>query len=300
MEAIQPPIHNKSGEPAGVAGIAMDITESRKRKDQVRYVQWLESVRTLAGGIARDFNNILTAITGFGDILRRKMRENDPLRFYAEQILDASASAAQLAGGLLAFSRKQSINPKPVGLNDIIKKMENRLVSILGEDTEFISALNDENLSVLADSGQIEQVLVNLVSNAKDAMPDGGVLTISTGRTELNAGHGKKHGHGHRPPGIYGCISVSDTGKGMNKKTRERIFEPFYTTKEAGAGAGLGLAIAHGIVEQHNGYIDVRSKPGSGTTFCIHLPCIKKQVAGRKQESRERESQSHRKNRGCA
>ncbi len=266
-------VRDADGRPVAIEGAVTDVTGLKKIEDQLRHAQKMESVGNLAGGIAHDFNNILTAIIVFGNVLKRRMREDDPLKFYVEQILDASESAAHLTQSLLAFSRKQIINPKPVNINELIRKTKKLLLSILGEDIELITMFADKSLDVMADPGQIEQVLMNLIANAKDAMPGGGALTIGTGLVELDGEYVRMHGYGI--PGKYALISLADTGTGMNEETRERIFEPFYTTKEVGKGTGLGLAIVYGIIKQHNGYIDFHSEPGSGTMFNIYLPLIK-------------------------
>ncbi|MEW5747016.1 MAG: PAS domain S-box protein [Nitrospirota bacterium] len=257
--------------------VLIDVTERKRIEEekaklemQLLQSQKMEAVGRLAGGIAHDFNNILTAIIGFGTILKNRMDGEDGLRFYAEQILDASESAAHLTRELLAFSRKQIINPKPVDLNAVVKKMERILLNIIGEDIEMETATADCPLTVIIDAGQIEQVLLNLASNARDAMPDGGRLFIRTKQAVLDGEYLKAHGQ--ERPGAYACITVTDTGAGMDERTRERLFEPFYTTKEVGKGTGLGLAIVYGIVKQHGGSIDVGSEAGRGTTFTILLP----------------------------
>lgn len=257
-----------------------DVTERKRFEGRFRHLQKMEYLGTLAGGVAHDFNNILTAIIGFGSILNRRMKPADPLRLYAEQILEASESAAQLTKDLLAFSRKQIISPKPVNVNEIIKQTENLLSKIIGEGIEFMIALSDKDLVITADSGQIVQVLMHLASNAKDAMPCGGTLTIGTELAELDHEYVSSHGYGE--PGVYALISVTDTGEGMDEKTRERVFEPFFTTKEVGKGTGLGLAAVYGIIKQHNGYIDVHSAPGKGSMFNLFLPAI--QIKGYKME----------------
>lgn len=253
--------------------IKKETAEKKKLEKMLLHAQKMEAIGQLAGGIAHDFNNILTAIIGFGSLMLMNMKEDDPNRSYLKEMLSAGEKATHLTQGLLAFSRKQIINPMPADLNDVIKSMEKLLKRILREDIELKTALSDKDLFALVDSGQIEQVLMNLTTNARDAMPHGGILTISTEVANLNNEFIKTHGYGEI--GEYALISVSDTGMGMDKNTKERIFEPFFTTKEFGRGTGLGLAIVYGIIKQHNGYINCYSEPGRGTIFRIYLPLIK-------------------------
>ena len=247
-----------------------DITEQRKLQNQLRHAQKMEAIGTLAGGIAHDFNNILTAIIGYGSILKLRMDGSDQLGTYVDQILSSSERAATLTQSLLAFSRRQKVILKPVNIHEIAQRVNKLLQRLIGEDIELNYAATDSSANVLADSGQIEQVLMNLATNARDAMPDGGQLAIEVNRVGLDEQYQKSHGYGK--PGEYVLIVVSDTGHGMDTKDRERIFEPFFTTKEIGKGTGLGLSIAYGIVKQHNGYINCYSEPGVGTTFKIYLP----------------------------
>jgi signal transduction histidine kinase/CheY-like chemotaxis protein len=246
------------------------ISERRHTEEQLRQSQKMEAVGTLAGGIAHDFNNILTAIMGFGGILRMKMGQDSPMIHYIDDINSASEKAARLTQSLLAFSRKQIISSNPENINKIVSTIDNILQRVIGEDVEYKSILADENLIVMADSGQIEQVLMNLAANARDAMPEGGILTILTERVDVRGGLAGSY----IKPGSYAVISVSDTGEGMNEATKQRLFEPFFTTKEIGKGTGLGLSIVYGIIKQHNGEINVYSEPGKGTTFKIYLELI--------------------------
>ncbi|MCX5718366.1 MAG: ATP-binding protein, partial [Nitrospirae bacterium] len=215
-------------------------------------------------------------IIGYGSLLQMKMSKDDPLLHNVNQILASSERAAKLVQRLLAFSRKQIIDLKPVHLNEIVKKVEKLLLSIIGEDIDFQTILTDEDLTIMVDSGQIEQVLMNLATNARDAIPEGGLLTIETDLVEMDNEYLKTHGYGK--PGTYALVTVTDTGIGIDEKTREKVFEPFFTTKEVGKGTGLGLSMAYGIVKQHNGYINVYSELGKGTTFKIYLPVIKAEV----------------------
>ena len=188
-------------------------------------------------------------------------------------MLASAERAANLTQGLLAFSRKQISNPTLVNLNELIEKIEKFLRRVIGEDIEFQTILTDKDITVMADHGQIDQALMNLATNARDAMPKGGLLTIETGTVEIDEEYIKAHGYGKA--GTYALISVTDSGIGMDEKTREKIFEPFFTTKEVGKGTGLGLSIVYGIIKQHAGYINCYSEPGKGTTFRIYLPLIK-------------------------
>lgn len=244
----------------------------KKRKDlesQLLHTQKMEAIGQLAGGIAHDFNNILTSIFFYGDMLLSKRSEDAVVRKHCEQILSLSEKAAKLTSGLLSFSRKQIINHQPMDLNKLIAGVEELLSRLISADIEFKIELSKEALVIMADSGQIEQMLTNLINNAKDAMPQGGRLTISTSPVEFDAVFSEAHGF---EPGAYACVTVSDTGTGMDEETKKRIFEPFFTTKEVGKGTGLGLAMVYGIIKQHDGYIDVYSEQGIGTTFKIYLP----------------------------
>ncbi|HTZ17108.1 MAG TPA: PAS domain S-box protein [Dissulfurispiraceae bacterium] len=263
-------VRNEAGEIIAYRGIRRDITEHKRLEQELRQAQKMEAVGQLAGGIAHDFNNILTAIMGYGSLLHMKLSSDSPLRAYIAQILESAGKAAEVTHSLLAFSRKQIMNPRAVDINEIIRRVERLLTRLIGEDIEIYTELADEPVCCMADSGQIEQVLMNLATNARDAMPSGGKLHI---RTQLVKGDGALNGPaGFGKSGTYVLISVSDTGMGMTKETVEKIFEPFFTTKETGKGTGLGLAMAYGIIRQHDGYIDVNSEPGKGTTFNIYLP----------------------------
>ena len=257
-------------------GIMKDITERKKLEEQLLQSQKMEAIGQLAGGIAHDFNNILTAIIGFATLLKTETSKDDTLRAYVTPILNSAERAANLTQALLAFSRRQIISPKPVDLNEIIQGMERLLSRVIGEDIELSTVLTDRDLIVMADSGQIEQVLMNLATNSRDAMPDGGKLTISTKLVEFDTDAIKAHGFGRL--GTYALVSVEDTGHGMDEKTRERIFEPFFTTKDVGKGTGLGLSMVYGIIRQHDGYINLHSEQGRGAIFNIYLPLIKSEV----------------------
>ena len=266
------PVKDADGKVINVIQVGRDITEHRKLEDQLRQSQKMEVIGQLAGGVAHDFNNILTAIIGYGEILKNKISKDEPLRFYVEQIFSSAKRAADLTRNLLAFSRKQLIDLRPLNINDVVKRVKNLLARVIGEDIELNLMLTDKDPIVKADSSQIEQVLINVAANARDAMLKGGILSIHTEVIELDNEFKKIHGYGKL--GIYSLISVTDTGVGMDKKTREKIFEPFFTTKGVGKGTGLGLSMAYGIIKQHNGYINCYSEPDKGTTFNIYLPII--------------------------
>ena len=262
------------------AGTVRDISERRgaeearkKLEQQLLQSQKMEAIGQLAGGIAHDFNNILTAIISYTNLAQAGQPADDPSKTYVENVLALANRAATLTQGLLAFSRKQILDQRPVDLNEIIRGVEKLLSRIIGEDVVFNTDLFAGPLTVFADTGRMEQVFMNLAANARDAMPRGGILTIGTSRTGLDEEFVRMHGYGR--PGEYAIVSVSDTGEGMDEKTRQRIFEPFFTTKELGRGTGLGLSIVYGIIKQHNGYIDVYSEPEKGTSFKVYLPVIK-------------------------
>jgi len=250
--------------------VGRDISEQRKLEEQLRHSLKMESIGTLAGGIAHDFNNILTAIIGYGHLALMDIPENDPLRDNIQCMLDGSDRAAHLTKDLLQFSRKQISEKQPVNLNEIVVQIEKFLKKVIREDIEYITIRQAAPIPVLADSHQLEQVLMNLAANARDAMPDGGSLTVTTEQVTIDEGFVTAHGFGTQ--GEYGLITVSDTGQGMSSEVRQRIFDPFFTTKEVGRGTGLGLSVVYGIIKQHDGYINVYSEPGNGATFRIYLP----------------------------
>jgi signal transduction histidine kinase/DNA-binding response OmpR family regulator len=262
--------------PGKVAVILSDATYKKKIEEERLRWQKLESVGLLAGGIAHDFNNMLTAIIGYANLLGEKIGIASPLKPYVDQILNASEKSANLTNQLLAFSRKQMISPQVTDLNGLIIKMEILLKRLIGEDIEFKIFLTDKLLTAMVDAGQIEQVLLNLCTNARDAMPHGGLLAISTDVLELDEKSMKTHGLDR--PGRYALISVIDTGIGLDEMAQQRIFEPFFTTKEIGKGTGLGLAMVYGIIKQHSGCITVYSNFAKGTTFTIYLPLIESPV----------------------
>ena len=263
-------LHDLEGKISGTASIGIDITERKNLEAQLRQAQKMEAVGQLAGGIAHDFNNILSAIVGYAYLLQARMGINDPSRDDVEQILESAHRAAEVTHSLLAFSKKQSINTTPVLINDVVKRSEKLLSRVIGENITINTSFSGDEVECMADAAQIEQVLMNLATNARDAMPLGGRLTFSTACVEMDQSFIRDHGYGRM--GMFALISVSDTGIGMSKETAAKIFEPFFTTKETGKGTGLGLAMAYGIVKQHDGYIEVHSELGKGTTFNIYLP----------------------------
>ena len=263
-------VRDEKGSVTAYRGMMRDMTEYKKLEEQLMQAQKMEAVGQLAGGVAHDFNNIISAIIGYGYLLQKKMGSDDPLRADVEQILESANRAAEVTRSLLAFSRKQIMNVRPVNINDIISKIERLLSRLIGEDIEVSTVFAVPDPICIADAGQIEQVLLNLATNARDAMPHGGKLTISTELTQLDDGFIRTHGYGKT--GGDALITVSDNGMGMKQEEMEKIFEPFYTTKETGKGTGLGLAMVYGIIKQHDGYIIVYSEPGKGTSFRIYLP----------------------------
>jgi PAS domain S-box-containing protein len=261
-------VSSHHGRPA-IIGTLLDISKEHALKQQLRQSQKMEAIGQLAGGVAHDFNNILTALIGYGNLLKMKMKEDDPLRLYVDQMLTSSEKAAGLTQSLLAFSRKQIIKLEPFKINTIIKDAEKLLQRLLTEDIDLKLKLSEDDLTILTDTTQMNQILLNLATNARDAMPQGGTLTIETKAVKLGKDFYFFHGKGES--GKYIRISVSDTGHGMDDKTKEQIFNPFFTTKGVGKGTGLGLSIVYGIVKQHNGLIDVQSIPGKSTTFHIYF-----------------------------
>jgi len=251
-------------------GTQEDISERKLLEGQLQQAQKMEAVGLLAGGVAHDFNNALGVITGYSDLLQMHLPEGDPLRRYPEEIAKAANRAATLTRQLLAFSRKQVIQPVILNLNSIVSDMEKMLRRLIGEDIQITIAQGANLAQVKADPGQVEQILMNLAVNARDAMPHGGSLLIRTANANLDETYARQYAYVQ--PGPYVTLRFSDTGHGMDKATQARIFEPFFTTKEAGKGTGLGLSTIYGIVKQNAGYIQVYSEVGKGTTFTIYLP----------------------------
>jgi PAS domain S-box-containing protein len=272
---------NRTKDPAvgGVVLSSRDVTRLRnveesmlKLEEQFRQAQRMEAVGRLAGGVAHDFNNLLTAILGYTEILAGKIPAGSPLQDEVEEIRRAGESASELTRRLLAFSRKQLLEPKILNLNDVAASLRSILQRLIGENLTLVTNFERRLGNVRADALQIEQVILNLVVNAKDAMPDGGTVTIETRNVELDGEYARQHINVE--PGAYIQLAVSDTGIGMNAETAARVFEPFFTTKEPGKGTGMGLATVYGIVKQSGGAIWVYSEPGRGTTFKVYLPRV--------------------------
>ena len=264
------PVRNQRGEITHFIAIKAEVTERKRLEQQLRQAQKMEAVGRLAGGVAHDFNNLLTIISGYGGLLLEHPSIIEPLRSYVNEIRNASGRAASLTRQLLAFSRQQVLAPRVLGLNAVVANIENMLNRLIGEDINLVTNLEESLWPVKADPGQLEQVLLNLAVNARDAMPNGGVLTITTANVEMDSASAQTH----FPllPGPYVLLAFSDTGMGMDAETQARIFDPFFTTKEKGKGTGLGLAMVYGIVKQSGGFIWVYSEVGKGATFKIYLP----------------------------
>lgn len=266
-----------------IMAVALDITDRNKLEAQLLQAQKMEAVGQLAGGVAHDFNNILSAIMNYSYLLKKDLGEDNFQSNIVDKIILLSNNAAKITRELLTFSRKQHIESAPLSLNEVVESMNIFLNNFAGETIEIKTMLASEPLTIMADRGQMEQLVMNLAANARDAMPDGGILTIETELVEITDNFVMLHGFGKH--GIYALLSVTDTGTGLDETTGPKIFEPFFTTKEVGKGTGLGLAIVYGIVKQHNGYIDVYSQPGEGTTFRVYLPVTHLEVEEKKEDS---------------
>ena len=269
-EAVISPVREAGGEVINYVAVKRDVTNERRVEEQLRQAQKMEAVGRLAGGIAHDFNNLLTAIIGYTDLLLMDLPEGELAHREVLEIRKAGDRAASLTRQLLAFSRRQVLQPKVLDLNQVVTDMEKMLRRLIGENIELVTSLADDLGYVRADPGQIEQVIVNLAVNARDAMQNGGRLILVTSKMEIDENYASRHDPVQ--PGSYVILAVTDTGVGMDEHTMSRLFEPFFTTKEVGKGTGLGLATVYGIVKQSGGYIWAYSEVGRGTTFKVLLP----------------------------
>jgi len=278
------PLVDDSGRVLGVASLVQDVTERVALEEKLRQSQKMEAIGRLAGGVAHDFNNLLTVIMGYSQILTDGLPVASPLADATAQIRSAANRAAGITRQLLAFSRKQVLSPRVIDLNNIMLNLDTMLRRLIGEDIDVLTVPGRDLGSVKADPGQVEQIIMNLALNARDAMPNGGKLTLETENTELDHAYAREHQPAQ--PGHYVMLAVSDTGTGMSQETQAHIFEPFFTTKEVGKGTGLGLSTVYGIVKQSGGYIWVYSEPDRGTTFKIYLPRVDQPVEGMGAEKR--------------
>ena len=283
MQFVNRGLFDDNGVLVEIQSVGRDITEQKSLEEQLRQSQKMEAVGLLAGGVAHNFNNILQVIMGYGQILLIRVGEENPLRLYVDNLLASAEKAGELVRGIIAFSSKQIMDYHTVNLNKIIRKIEQLLVRSVGNEIMIHSKLKEEPLYIKADSSQIELALMNLATNAREAMSHGGSLSFVTGVAKMDAEFVRSHGYGE--PGMYAFVSITDTGVGMDDATLERIFEPFFTTKETGEGTGLGMAIVYGIVKQHNGYIIACSEPGKGSNFRIYLPLLRNAYTNDTKES---------------
>ncbi len=275
------------GEVYAIAFVS-DISERKKLEQQLMHSQKMEAVGRLAGGVAHDFNNMLTVIAGYERMILDELKPDDPLREYAEEVLDAATRAAELTNQLLTFSRRQVIQPRVFNVNTVITNLEKMLRRLIGEDIRLTLQLDEKVANIRSDPSHVEQAIVNLAVNSRDAMPEGGRIIIESSNQYLDENYARSHLGVH--PGQYVMIAVSDTGTGMDAETRQHIFEPFFTTKEKGKGTGLGLATVYGMVKQNGGDIWVYSEPGSGTTFKLYFPMVEEPA----DSERGKPSETHR------
>jgi signal transduction histidine kinase len=280
------PVFDEAGRYLGALAMVLDVTapraaeEERRQleaaltssQEQLQHAQKLEAVGLLAGGVAHDFNNLLSVILSYSDLIASGLDSADPLAQDVEEIRLAGERATHLTRQLLAFGRRQVLVPRVVDLNDVVAGVEKMLRRLIREDVAFATRRAERPVKVRVDVHQMEQVLMNLAVNARDAMPGGGSLVIETSEALIDDAFAARHG-GLRP-GPHACLSVRDTGFGMSQETMKRVFEPFFTTKESGRGTGLGLSVVHGIVQQSGGAVVVKSEPGVGTTFDVYLPAL--------------------------
>jgi PAS domain S-box-containing protein len=266
------PVTDKSGRPYRYVGVSEDVTDLRRAEERFAQAQKMDAVGRLAGGVAHDFNNLLTVILSYSDMLLEELSPDDPHRNEIQEIRKAGVSASTLTRQLLVFSRQQVVQPKVMRLNALVADAGKMLKRLIGEHVELATALDPQAGAVKVDAGQLEQVIVNLAVNARDAMPNGGRLMIESKNVEFIEAFSE--GETSYPAGRYVTLAVSDNGTGMDAATQARVFEPFFTTKEPGKGTGLGLATVYGIVKQAGGYISLYSEPGSGTSFKIYFPRV--------------------------
>jgi PAS domain S-box-containing protein len=272
FDATATPLYNSGSAVLGCVEVLRDITERKRAEEQLRQAHKMEAIGQLAGGVAHDFNNLLMAIIGYSELLLARLREGDRLRKHIQEIKKAGERAAALTRQLLAFSRRQVLVPQVLDLNSVVSNVQKMLRRMIGEDIDLLTVPASDLGQVRADPGQVEQVIMNLAVNARDAMPEGGKLTLETANVALEESYTRNHID--VLPGRYVMLAVSDTGSGMDAETLSHIFEPFFTTKEEGKGTGLGLATVYGIAKQSGGHIEVSSEPGQGTTFKVYLPRI--------------------------
>jgi PAS domain S-box-containing protein len=270
FQTVKVPLLSADGSDRQVLGVATDITERKQLEEQFRQAHKMEAVGRLAGGVAHDFNNVLTIIRAQTEFLLADLPDDDPRRADVQEIQCAADRAATFTRQLLAFSRRQLLQPEVLGLNEVITGMETMVRRLMGEDVVLLTKLHPQLPRVWADPGQLQQVILNLAVNARDAMPSGGSLLIETGVVELDEHYPRQHPSAK--PGVHVVLVVTDTGCGMDSATRSRVFEPFFTTKEPGKGTGLGLSTVYGIVKQSGGHIWVYSEVGRGTTFKLYFP----------------------------
>ena len=273
------PMKDPGGQVVAFVGIAHDVTDTRRLESELRQSAKMEAVGRLAGGVAHDFNNMLTVIDGYSQLVLLKLAPDSPVRDLVEEIHRSGQRAAELTRQLMVFSRKSMVEPEVLNLSEIVQASVDMLTRVIGEDVSITTTLEPRLEHVMADRSQLEQVLVNLLLNARDAMPAGGLVAIETANVQFEAAHGVPP---HEvPPGQYVALSVTDTGIGMDAVTQRRVFEPFFTTKGSGRGTGLGLAMLHTFVRQSGGHVTVDSEPGRGTTFKVYLPTVLLPVAQR-------------------
>ncbi|MBI4470347.1 MAG: response regulator [Acidobacteria bacterium] len=287
MEDRAVPVFDQHGKVIAIQGVARDVTDHQNLQAQLLQAQKMEAVGRLAGGVAHDFNNLLTAIIGYSNLMEQSIPPDDPMRSNLEEITKAGERAAALTGQLLTFSRKQTLRPKVLNLNDVVGGVRKMLQRMIGEDVELVTSLDSDLGSVKVDPGQIEQIIMNLAVNARDAMSQGGRLTIETGDLDLEKD--MLSFPMRVEAGRYVTLTVIDTGEGMNQETLSHIFEPFFTTKEQGKGTGLGLSTVYGIVQQSKGSIGVQSDVGGGSSFRVYLPRVDEppELAGRRAATME-------------